>query len=134
LGFELSYLSLTLLYALAKIESRFRLDSKILHGNTLTDDKFDDGAFDVVIANPPYGVSWKGYEKAIKDDKTQRFKYLPSISDGQLLFVQHLISKLSDRGMGVVVHNGSTLFSGDAGSAESNIRKWMLLYLSVGVE
>ncbi len=114
------------LYALAKIESRFRLDSKILHGNTLTDDKFDDGAFDVVIANPPYGVSWKGYEKAIKDDKTQRFKYLPSISDGQLLFVQHLISKLSDRGMGVVVHNGSTLFSGDAGSAESNIRKWML--------
>ncbi len=126
MGFELSYLSLTLLYALAKIESRFRLDSKILHGNTLTDDKFDDGAFDVVIANPPYGVSWKGYEKAIKDDKTQRFKYLPSISDGQLLFVQHLISKLSDRGMGVVVHNGSTLFSGDAGSAESNIRKWML--------
>lgn len=114
------------LYALAKIESRFRLDSKILQGNTLTDDKFDDGAFDVVIANPPYGVSWKGYEKAIKDDKTQRFKYLPSISDGQLLFVQHLISKLSDRGMGVVVHNGSTLFSGDAGSAESNIRKWML--------
>jgi type I restriction enzyme M protein len=114
------------LYALAKIESRFRLDSKILQGNTLTDDKFDDGAFDVVIANPPYGVSWKGYEKAIKDDKTQRFKYLPSISDGQLLFMQHLISKLSDRGMGVVVHNGSTLFSGDAGSAESNIRKWML--------
>ncbi|MBD2317715.1 N-6 DNA methylase [Pseudanabaena sp. FACHB-1050] len=114
------------LYALAKIESRFRLDSKILHGNTLTDDKFDDGAFDVVIANPPYGVSWKGYEKAIKDDKTQRFKYLPSISDGQLLFMQHLISKLSVNGMGVVVHNGSTLFSGDAGSAESNIRKWML--------
>lgn len=114
------------LYALAKIESRFRLDSKILHGNTLTDDKFDDGAFDVVIANPPYGVSWKGYEKAIRNDKTQRFKYVPSISDGQLLFMQHLISKLSVNGMGVVVHNGSTLFSGDAGSAESNIRKWML--------
>ena len=114
------------LYALAKIESRFRLDSKIEHGNTLTDDKFYNDEFDVVIANPPYGVSWKGYEKAIRNDKTQRFKYVPSISDGQLLFMQHLISKLSDRGMGVVVHNGSTLFSGDAGSAESNIRKWML--------
>ena len=114
------------LYALAKIESRFRLDSKIEHGNTLTDDKFYNDEFEVVIANPPYGVSWKGYEKAIKDDKTQRFKYLPSISDGQLLFMQHLISKLSVNGMGVVVHNGSTLFSGDAGSAESNIRKWML--------
>ena len=114
------------LYALAKIESRFRLDSKIEHGNTLTDDKFYNDEFDVVIANPPYGVSWKGYEKDIRNDKTQRFQHLPSISDGQLLFMQHLISKLNPNGMGVVVHNGSALFSGDAGSAESNIRKWML--------
>lgn len=113
------------LYALAKIESRFRPDSKIEHGNTLVDDKFDNEEFDVVIANPPYGVSWAGYQKDINNDKTERFKYLPSISDGQLLFMQHLISKLDSVGMGVVVHNGSTLFSGDAGSAESNIRKWM---------
>lgn len=114
------------LYALAKIESRFRLDSKIEHGNTLVDDKFYNDEFDVVIANPPYGVSWKGYYPDIKNDKTQRFQHLPSISDGQLLFMQHLISKMNATGMGVVVHNGSTLFSGDAGSAESNIRKWML--------
>lgn len=114
------------LYALAKIESRFRTDSKIEHGNTLVDDKFDDHGFDVVIVNPPYGVSWKGYQKDIANDKTQRFQYLPLISDGQLLFMQHLVSKLAVKGMGVVVHNGSTLFSGDAGSAESNIRKWML--------
>lgn len=114
------------LYALAKIESRFREDSKIEHGNTLTDDKFYDDAFDVVVANPPYGVSWKGYQRDIKNDKTLRFKHLPSVSDGQLLFMQHLISKMNATGMGVVVHNGSTLFSGDAGSSESNIRKWML--------
>ena len=114
------------LYALAKIESRFRPDSKIEHGNTLVDDKFYNDEFDVVIANPPYGVSWKGYQKDIQNDKTERFQYLPSISDGQLLFMQHLVSKLDSNGMGVVVHNGSTLFSGDAGSAESNIRKWML--------
>ncbi|MEX1028501.1 MAG: N-6 DNA methylase [Paenibacillaceae bacterium] len=114
------------LYALAKIESRFRPDSKIEHGNTLVDDKFYNEEFDVVIANPPYGVSWKGFEKDINNDKTGRFKFIPSISDGQLLFMQHLISKLDAVGMGVVVHNGSTLFSGDAGSAESNIRKWML--------
>lgn len=114
------------LYALAKIESRFRPDSKIEHGNTLVDDKFYNEEFDVVIANPPYGVSWKGYEKDITNDKTERFKFIPSISDGQLLFMQHLISKLDSVGMGVVVHNGSTLFSGDAGSAESNVRKWML--------
>jgi len=113
------------LYALAKIESRFRPDSKIEHGNTLVDDKFYNEEFDVVIANPPYGVSWKGYQKDIENDKTGRFKYIPSISDGQLLFMQHLISKLDSNGIGVVVHNGSTLFSGEAGSAESNIRKWM---------
>lgn len=114
------------LYALAKIESRFRYDSKIEHGNTLVDDKFYNDEFDVVVANPPYGVSWKGYQKDIQNDKTERFKYIPSVSDGQLLFMQHLISKLHSTGMGVVVHNGSTLFSGDAGSSESNIRKWML--------
>jgi len=114
------------LYALAKIESRFRVDSKIEHGNTLTDDKFFNDEFDVVIANPPYGVDWKGFQKDIRHDKTQRFPHLPSISDGQLLFMQHLISKMNATGMGVVVHNGSTLFSGDAGSGESNIRKWML--------
>ena len=114
------------LYALAKIESRFRPDSKIEHGNTLVDDKFYNEEFDVVVANPPYGVSWKGYEKDITHDKTERFKFIPSISDGQLLFMQHLVSKLDHVGMGVVVHNGSTLFSGDAGSNESNIRKWLL--------
>jgi len=114
------------LYALAKIESRFRLDSKIEYGNTLVEDKFYNEEFDVVVANPPYGLSWKGYQKDINNDKTKRFKFLPSVSDGQLLFMQHLISKLDAVGMGVVVHNGSTLFSGDAGSSESNIRKWML--------
>ena len=114
------------LYALAKIESRFRVDSKIEHGNSLVEDKFYNEEFEVVVANPPYGVSWKGYQKDIENDKTGRFHYLPSISDGQLLFMQHLIAKLNNDGIGVVVHNGSTLFSGDAGSAESNIRKWML--------
>ncbi|MBD2258617.1 N-6 DNA methylase [Pseudanabaena sp. FACHB-2040] len=114
------------LYALAKIESRFRVDSKIEHGNTLTDDKFFADEFDVVVANPPYGVDWKGFQKDIRNDKTQRFHHLPSVGDGQLLFMQHLISKMNATGMGVVVHNGSTLFSGDAGSGESNIRKWML--------
>ena len=114
------------LYVLARIESRFRDDSHIEHGNTLTEDKFSHVKAHVVVANPPYGVSWKGYQKEILNDKTLRFKHLPSISDGQLLFTQHLIDKLDDGGFGVIVHNGSTLFSGDAGSGESNTRKWML--------
>jgi len=111
------------LYALAKIESRFRDDSDIQYGNTLTSILHIDKSFDVVVANPPYGVDWKGYEKDIKNDKTERFVALPSISDGQLLFAQHIVSQLDDKGIAVVVHNGSSLFSGDAGSGESQIRK-----------
>ncbi|MBO0932282.1 HsdM family class I SAM-dependent methyltransferase [Fibrella aquatilis] len=114
------------LYALAKIESRFRTDSDIRYGNTLTNLSFSDKQFDVVVANPPYGVDWKGYKADIENDQTQRFHDYPSISDGQFLFTQHILSQLDGDGLGVVVHNGSTLFSGDAGSGESNIRKWML--------
>lgn len=113
------------LYALAKIESRFREDSDIRYGNSLTELKFDDKRFLVVVANPPYGVDWKGYKKDILRDETGRFKALPSISDGQLLFTQHIISQLHEKGVSVVVHNGSTLFSGDAGSGESEIRKYL---------
>ena len=112
------------LYALAKIESRFRKDTQIEYGNTLTDiGKFWNKTFNIIVANPPYGVDWKGYEKDIKNDTTERFIALPSISDGQFLFTQHILHKLADDGLSIVVHNGSTLFSGDAGSGESNIRK-----------
>lgn len=113
------------LYALAKIESRFRQDSEIEYGNSLTDIKFLDKQFSVAVANPPYGVDWKGYKDDILKDETGRFVDLPSVSDGQLLFMQHLVHQLDIDGLGVVVHNGSSLFSGDAGSGESNIRKWL---------
>lgn len=111
------------LYALAKIESRFRADSEIKYGNTLTNISFIEKRFDIVVANPPYGVDWKGYQKDIQNDTTERFVALPSISDGQFLFTQHILYHLANDGFSVVVHNGSTLFSGDAGSGESNIRK-----------
>ena len=114
------------LYALAKIESRFRTDSKIEHGNTLTDDKFYNEEFDVVVANPPYGVSWERLSKRY----CQRQK--PSVLNICLLLqmvnccsCNILFLSLIVLALGVVVHNGSTLFSGDAGSSESNIRKWM---------
>lgn len=113
------------LYALAKIESRFRTDSDIKYGNTLTNTAFLDKTFNVIVANPPYGIEWKGFRKDIETDKTGRFVALPAISDGQLLFDQHIVYHLDNDGIAVVVNNGSSLFSGDAGSGESNIRKYL---------
>ena len=114
------------LYALAAIESRFRSHSHIHYGNTLTTAPFIDKDFDVIVANPPYGTKWSGYEKEIKNDQKGQFPGgLPAVSDGQLLFMQHILWKLAEGGIAVEVHNGSTLFSGDAGSGESNIRKYI---------
>jgi len=114
------------LYALAAIESRFRNLSSIHYGNTLTTAPFPEKEFDVIVANPPYGTKWSGYEKEIKNDQLGQFPGgLPAISDGQLLFMQHILWKLASDGLAVEVHNGSTLFSGDAGSGESNIRKYI---------
>ena len=114
------------LYALAAIESRFRSHSQIHYGNTLTTAPFIDKDFDVIVANPPYGTKWSGYEKEIKNDQKGQFPGgLPAVSDGQLLFMQHILWKLAEGGIAVEVHNGSTLFSGDAGSGESNIRKYI---------
>ena len=114
------------LYALAAIESRFRNNSQIRYGNTLTTVPFADKEFDVVVANPPYGTKWSGYEKEIKHDQKGQFPGgLPAVSDGQLLFMQHILWQLARTGIAVEVHNGSTLFTGDAGSGESNIRKYI---------
>lgn len=116
------------LFSLARIESMFRKGSYIEHGNTLTNDRFPGKTFSFGVANPPYGVDWKNDKKAIIDDQTGRFGHggYPSTSDGQLLFVQHMISKIEQEGRAFIVLNGSPLFSGDAGSGESNIRKWIL--------
>ena len=114
------------LYALAAIESRFRSHSHIYYGNTLTTAPCMGRDIDVIVANPPYGTKWSGYEREIKNDQKGQFPGgLPSVSDGQLLFMQHILWQLDDNGIAIEVHNGSTLFSGDAGSGESNIRKYI---------
>lgn len=114
------------LYALAAIESRFREKSRISYGNTLTKIPFHNIPFDVIVANPPYGTKWSGYEREIRNDQTGQFEGgLPAVNDGQLLFMQHILWQLDSKGIAVEVHNGSTLFSGDAGGGESNIRKYV---------
>jgi len=101
--------------------------------STLSRDGFQDinRKFDYMICNPPYGVSWKKDEKFVKNESTDpsgRFSVgTPRISDGQLLFLQHMISKMEPTGSRIgLIFNGSPLFSGDSGSGESEIRKWII--------
>ncbi len=103
----------------------------IRHGSSLADDQFQGERFDYMITNPPFGVSWKSDEGAVKAEAqtaTGRFAAgTPRTSDGALLFLQHMLSKMEDRGSRVgIVFNGSPLFTGDAGSGESEIRRWII--------
>lgn len=107
----------------------------IAFGNTLTQDAHEDRQFHYMLSNPPYGVDWKKYQEPIREEaetqgKKGRFGAgLPRISDGQLLFLQHMISKMRTDEAGSrigIVTNGSPLFTGGAGSGESEIRRWML--------
>ena len=109
--------------------------ANIALANSLSDDKFSANKFDYMLTNPPFGVEWKKVEKFVTDEHEKlgyagRFGAgLPRISDGSLLFLMHLISKMKDTNGGSrigIVLNGSPLFSGGAGSGESNIRKWIL--------
>jgi len=100
-------------------------------GNTLSDDKFQSYTFDYCISNPPFGIDWKVEKKAVEreaklGDKGRFGVGLPKISDGQQLFDLNGLSKLKDTGRMAIVHNGSPLFSGDAGSGSSEIRKYII--------
>ena len=110
--------------------------SNIKLGNTLSNDQLYANKFDYMLSNPPFGVDWKKIESAIKDEYTLkgfngRFGAgLPRVSDGSLLFLLHLISKLRDGSEGGgrigIILNGSPLFTGGAGSGESEIRRYIL--------
>ena len=100
----------------------------IRHGSSLSNDQFQGERFDYMITNPPFGVSWKSDEGAVKTEAQNangRFSAgTPRSSDGALLFLQHMLSKMEDGGSRVgIVFNGSPLFTGDAGSGESEIRR-----------
>ncbi len=120
-------------YAIAKSEALITGEDarNIRLGNSLTNDQFISNRFNYIMANPPYGVAWKKDQSFVLNeslDPNGRFYAgTPRISDGQLLFLQHMISKMDADGSRIgVVTNGSPLFSGGAGSGESNIRKWII--------
>ncbi|WP_110415709.1 type I restriction-modification system subunit M [Vibrio harveyi] len=116
--------------------------SRIKLGNTLSNDQLPADKFDYMLSNPPFGVDWKKIEGEIKDEHEQkgfdgRFGAgLPRVSDGSLLFLMHLISKMRDKknidnqvndgGRIGIILNGSPLFTGGAGSGESEIRRYIL--------
>lgn len=111
-------------------------NAAIHYGCSFEQDGFASHKFDYMLANPPFGVEWKKQQKTITDEHENlgfngRFGAgLPRINDGSLLFLQHMISKMrsvEEGGSRIgIVFNGSPLFTGDAGSGESNIRKWII--------
>ncbi|QGW95880.1 type I restriction-modification system subunit M [Aeromonas veronii] len=107
--------------------------SNIKLGNTLSDDQLPLEKFDYCLSNPPFGVDWKKVEKQVRDEHllkghSGRFGAgLPRVSDGSLLFLQHLIAKMKPEGSRIgIILNGSPLFTGGAGSGESEIRRYIL--------
>ncbi|MBM7408743.1 type I restriction-modification system subunit M [Methanococcus maripaludis] len=120
-------------FAIAKADMIIRggVADNMRFGNTLTNDQFKGYQFDYCISNPPFGVEWKpeksAVEKEHKNGDKGRFGVgLPKISDGQMLFTLNGISKLKDTGRLAIIHNGSPLFTGDAGSGPSEIRKYII--------
>ncbi|MDC0463128.1 type I restriction-modification system subunit M [Flavobacteriaceae bacterium] len=100
-------------------------------GSSLSEDHFEGKKFDYMITNPPFGVSWKSEKEFVEEESKNpygRFSVgTPRVSDGSLLFLQHLISKMKDDGSRIgIVFNGSPLFTGDGGSGESEIRRWII--------
>lgn len=104
---------------------------RIKLGSSLSNDQHEGRKFDYMITNPPFGVSWKSEQSYINEESKNplgRFSVgTPRSSDGSLLFLQHMISKMKPEGSRIgVVFNGSPLFTGDSGSGESEIRKWII--------
>lgn len=100
-------------------------------GDTLSDDKFTGYEFDYIISNPPFGIPWKREEKEVTAEYKQgaagRFAPgLPAKSDGQMLFLLNGVAKLKENGRMAIIQNGSSLFTGDAGSGQSEIRRYLI--------
>ena len=107
----------------------------IKDGNTLSDDQFEGQTFDYILSNPPFGREWKNEKPKVEVEAKRGFAGrfgpgLPAASDGQMLFLLTAISKMKDRSKGgsriAIIHNGSPLFTGDAGSGPSEIRRYIL--------
>lgn len=106
--------------------------NNIKNGNTLSDDKFKEDKYDYILSNPPFGREWKNDKKAVETEAKLGFAGrfgagLPAVGDGQMLFLETAIAKMKPQGSRIaIIHNGSPLFTGDAGSGPSEIRRYIL--------
>lgn len=120
-------------YAIAKADMLIRGGDaqNMMLGNTLSEDAYPNYTFDYCISNPPFGINWRSERKAVEEEAKlgDRGRFgigLPYVNDGQQLFDLNGISKLKDTGRMAIVHNGSPLFTGDAGSGPSEIRRYII--------
>ncbi|XAK56991.1 class I SAM-dependent DNA methyltransferase [Bacillus inaquosorum] len=120
-------------FAIAKADTIIKggKSDNMRQGNTLSHDQFKDYTFDYIISNPPFGIDWKVEKKAVdaehKIGDIGRFGVgLPKINDGQMLFTLNGIKKLKDTGKMAIIHSGSPLFAGEAGSGPSEIRRYII--------
>lgn len=121
-------------YAICKADMLIKGEdsNNIRKGNTLSDDKFPGEKFDFIMMNPPFGREWKSEKNAVETEAKKgangRFPAgTPAISDSQLLFLENAVSKMKPEGSKIaIIHNGSALFKGDAGSGESEIRRYVI--------
>ena len=120
-------------YGIAKADMLIRGGNpdNMKFGDTLNNDQFSDYKFDHIISNPPFGIDWKREAQAVEAEArlgaNGRFGAgLPSKSDGQLLFMLNGVAKLADDGRMAIIQNGSSLFTGDAGSGPSEIRRYLI--------
>ena len=120
-------------YGIAKADMLIRGGNpdNMKFGDTLNNDQFSDYKFDYIISNPPFGIDWKREAQAVEAEArlgaNGRFGAgLPSKSDGQLLFMLNGVAKLADDGRMAIIQNGSSLFTGDAGSGPSEIRRYLI--------
>ena len=119
-------------YAIAKADTLIRGGDadNMKFGDTLSNDQFGGYTFDYIISNPPFGIDWKKEKDAVEKEAKQqdgRFEAgLPGIGDGQMLFLQNGLKKLKSTGRMAIIQNGSSLFTGDAESGPSNIRRFII--------
>lgn len=129
-GQDINDLAVALTRTMAILKGEEDLIRNIRTGNTLTEDKFPQAKFDNIVANMPFGIEWKSIYREMqaeaKRPETRFFAGLPSVGDSQFLFIQHILTKMSDKGRACFLTNGSPLFVGGPKSTENEVRKTLI--------